>query len=147
MKVLNNFKANEMNQTHQSKFYFADSISIQKLDNFFLNKSAIKPESNREAILFSDFINKNKCFAEKLLLNIFPQLVEEILEKEFERKLDTDLINILVKDFKIKAFENFSAPSKQQKFISSENKAAYVNYFIEEKALDKANSHADLRLR
>jgi len=134
-----------MNQTHQGKFNCGNSISIERPDDFSLNKSATKPESHKELILFSDFINRNASFPKKLLLNTFPELVEAVLQEEFGRNLDSELICILIRDFNMKAFGNFKTLSTMQNSISNEIKAPIR--ILEGKEFDKANMNPATLLR
>ncbi len=136
-----------MNQTH-SKFYCVDSFRIEQPDNFFLIKSIIKPEILKESILFSTFINnKNQTFRDKLLLNFFPELVEELIQEEFGKKLDTELVEVLIKDFNFKAFENFSLTSNKRESITTTNNAFNNDRIVEDKADIEKDSDARLLLK
>ncbi len=93
-----------------NKFFCTDKISVEKLDNFFIEKSPFINKDGNSQILFSDYICRNNKFNNKILLNFFPKLVTEILKEEFDLPLNNELIDILIKDFNISDFKTFSIP-------------------------------------
>jgi hypothetical protein len=127
-----------MSQIHRT-FYTSNSLCIEQLNNFFIGKTQYKPDNNKESIFFSAFIYKNVNFQQKLLLNFFPELVMEALIEEFGSKSNTELINILIRDFNVKDFENFSENSKKLFCNSSENNNSIE--FLNKKAFDKPNAN------
>lgn len=113
-----------------NKFHTEYYLKIEQLDNFSLEKNPLKQNDNKDAMLFSSFICKNKKFNQKLLLNFFPDLVIESLEEEFGRNLNSELIDILIKEFNIKAFEDFTSIKINKDNISCADPNS-INSFIE----------------
>lgn len=111
-----------MQNLFEKSFYSLSNICVESTDNFFIDKRNLNLEKEKESVLFSVYMHNKLKFSNKTLLSFSPKLVIQTVEEEFQKKLNKELMDVIIKDFNMPGFKDFELPIvEEDAFISKEN--------------------------